>query len=61
MSARVSLILNPLIDNERKSLRLLSENNEDEFTEQFDRLVLRFTDGTYDEIKKASHGRDGPM
>ena len=47
-------VLNPLIDSERKSLRLLSENNEDEFTEQFDRLVLRFTDGTYDEIKRAS-------
>jgi hypothetical protein len=38
---------------ERKSLRLLSKNDEAEFAEQFGRLVLRFTDDTYDELKKA--------
>lgn len=36
---------------ERRSLKLLTK--EDDFSEKFDRLVLRFTDGTYDEIKKA--------
>lgn len=37
--------------DEKKSLRLLTK--EDEFSENFEHLVLRFTDQTYEEIKKA--------
>ena len=44
-------LLTPPTETERKSLRFLSK--EDEFSEKFERLVLRFTDSTYDEIKKA--------
>ncbi len=36
--------------DEKKSLRLLTK--EDEFSENFEHLVLRFTDQTYEEIKK---------
>lgn len=43
--------LNPPTEAERKNLKYLTK--EDEFNERFERLVLRFTDGTYDEIKKA--------
>ncbi|HUA16325.1 MAG TPA: M1 family aminopeptidase [Verrucomicrobiae bacterium] len=46
-----SFMLDPPSDAERKSLKLLTK--EDEFDEKFDRAVLRFTDSTYDEIKKA--------
>ncbi len=46
-----SFVLDPPLESERKSLKLLSK--EDEFSEKFERLVLRFTDATYDEIKKA--------
>jgi Peptidase family M1 domain len=38
-------------DTERRSLRLLT--NSAEFNEPFERLVFRFTDSTYDEIRKA--------
>jgi hypothetical protein len=44
-------LLAPPTETERKSLKYLSK--EDEFNEKFERLVLRFTDSTYDEIKKA--------
>ncbi len=59
-------VLAPTQESERKSLKLLSKNDEAEFTEQFDRLVLRFTDNTYDEIKQggkpSSAGCDaGPL
>ena len=37
--------------SERHMLKLLTK--EDEFSENFSQLVLRFTDSTYDEIKKA--------
>jgi hypothetical protein len=37
--------------SERASLKLLTK--EDEFSETFSHLVLRFTDGTYDELKKS--------
>jgi hypothetical protein len=37
--------------DERRSLKLLTKS--DEFSENYNHLVLRFTDGTYDEIKKA--------
>lgn len=44
-------LLAPPTETERKSLKYLSK--EDQFNEKFERLVLRFTDSTYDEIKKA--------
>jgi hypothetical protein len=46
-----NMILEPPIASERRSLKLLTR--QDEFVEQYKHLVLRFTDGTYDEIKKA--------
>ena len=45
------LLLTPPLPSEERSLSLLSK--EKEFSESFSHLVLRFTDGTYDEIKKA--------
>jgi hypothetical protein len=58
-----SFVLNPPSDAERKSLKLLTK--EDEFSEKFEHLVLRFTDSTYDDIKKAgtpgSGGCDGGL
>ncbi|HXY24513.1 MAG TPA: M1 family aminopeptidase [Candidatus Acidoferrum sp.] len=50
-------LLNPPSETERKSLKLLTK--EDEFNEKFERLVLRFTDSTYDEIKKAGKPASG--
>jgi Peptidase family M1 domain len=44
-------LLEPPTETERKSLKFLTK--EEEFNEKFERLVLRFTDFTYDEIKKA--------
>jgi hypothetical protein len=44
-------LLVPPTETERKSLSYLSK--EDQFNERFERLVLRFTDSTYEEIKKA--------
>jgi len=49
--------LNPPSEAERKNLKYLTK--EDEFNEKFERLVLRFTDATYDEIKKASTTASG--
>ncbi|HTR24625.1 MAG TPA: M1 family aminopeptidase [Terriglobales bacterium] len=46
-----NLVLNPGIEAERKSLKLLTKD--DEFNENFNQAVFRFTDATYDEIKKA--------
>src|SRR5271169_1327226 len=45
------LLLNPPLSSERASLALLTK--EKEYSETFDHLVLRFTDGTYDELKTA--------
>src|SRR5437764_11068179 len=50
-------VLNPPTETERKSLKYLTK--EDEFSEKFERLVLRFTDSTYDEIKKAGTAASG--
>jgi len=50
-------LLTPPTETERKSLRFLSK--EDEFSEKFERLVLRFTDSTYDEVKKAGAAATG--
>lgn len=44
-------VLDPGIASERKSLKLFTK--EEEFSERFEHLVLRFTDSTYDELKKA--------
>jgi len=44
-------LLAPPTEAERKSLKYLTK--EDEFNEKFERMVLRFTDSTYEEIKKA--------
>jgi len=52
-----NLILDPPFPIERSSLRLLTK--EDEFSEIFSHLVLRFTDATYDEIKKAGSAASG--
>jgi Peptidase family M1 domain len=45
------MLLTPPIPSEERSLSLLTK--EKEFSENFSHLVLRFTDGTYDELKKA--------
>lgn len=45
------LLLTPPLPSEQRSLSLLTR--EAEFSEAFNRLMLRFTDGSYDEIKKA--------
>jgi peptidase M1-like protein len=50
-------LLVPPTETERKSLKYLTK--EDEFNEKFERLVLRFTDSTYDEIKKAGTPASG--
>lgn len=46
-----NFVLDPPSESERKSLKLLTKENE--FSENFDHLALRFTDSTYNEIKKA--------
>ncbi len=46
-----NLVLDPPSPSERNSLKLLTKENE--FSENFGQMVLRFTDSTYDEIKKA--------
>ena len=44
-------VLEPPTKDEKNSLKLLTK--EDGFSESFSQLVLRFTDGTYEEIKQA--------
>src|SRR5215467_6830890 len=51
------LLLVPPTESEAKSLRYLTKENE--FAESFDRMVMRFTDGTYEEIKKAGTAGNG--
>jgi len=50
-------------DSERSMLKLLTK--EDEFSEKFSQMVLRFTDSSYDELKKAgssaASGCDGGL
>jgi len=46
-----NLLLEPPIPSERASLTVLTK--EKEYAESFDHLVLRFTDGTYEELKAA--------
>src|SRR5208283_4563038 len=57
-------VLDPPSESERQSLKLLTKENE--FSESFSQAVFRFTDSTYDDIKKdgspASGGCDaGPL
>ena len=47
-----SMSLTPPIAVENRMLKLLTK--EDSYNENFNRLVLRFTDATYDELKKAN-------
>jgi hypothetical protein len=51
------LVLDPPQAEERNSLRLLTK--EDEFSEKFERMVLRFTDSTYEDIKQAGTAVSG--
>jgi hypothetical protein len=46
-----NFILDPPTASERNSLKLLTK--QDEFSETFSQMALRFTDSTYDEIRKA--------
>ena len=52
-----NFMLDPPIEIERKSLNLLTK--ETQFSEKFEHLVLRFTDFTYDEIKKDGKAASG--
>ena len=52
-----NFVLAPPLEVERKSLKLLTK--EDEFSEKFEHMVLRFTDSSYDEIKKAGSSATG--
>ncbi len=52
-----SFLLDPPVESERRSLKLLTK--EDEFNEKFTQAVFRFTDSTYDEIKKAGKPASG--
>jgi Peptidase family M1 domain len=52
-----NFVLDPPSANERNALKLLTKENE--FSENFGQLVLRFTDSTYDEIKKAGTAATG--
>src|SRR5882724_6920579 len=45
-----NMILDPPLEMERKSLKLLTKS--DEFVENYEQVVFRFTDATYEEIKK---------
>jgi Peptidase family M1 domain len=51
------LALTPPNADEARSLKLLTKS--DEFEETFEHLVLRFTDSTYDEIKKSASPATG--
>ncbi len=46
-----NMVLDPPIPSEVAALKQLTKG--DEFVEQYDHLVLRFTDSSYDDIKKA--------
>ncbi|MGB6386924.1 MAG: M1 family aminopeptidase [Terriglobales bacterium] len=50
-------VLDPPQESERNSLKLLTKENE--FSESFTQAVFRFTDSTYDDIKKASSPASG--
>ena len=52
-----SMSLDPPTSAERRSLKLLTKS--DEFSETFNEVVLRFTDSTYDQLKKAGQPLSG--
>jgi hypothetical protein len=52
-----NMVITPPNASEKSMLKLLSK--EDEFSETFSQLVLRFTDSTYDEIKKKGGAATG--
>jgi hypothetical protein len=52
-----NFVLDPPLESERQSLKLLTK--EDEFSESFSQAVLRFTDSTYDDIKKGGSPASG--
>jgi hypothetical protein len=52
-----NFVLDTTLESERKNLKLLT--NEDEFSESFSQAVLRFTDATYEEIKKGGSPASG--
>jgi hypothetical protein len=52
-----NFVLEPPSFSERQMLKLLTKG--DEFSEIFSQMVLRFTDSTYDEIKKTGGGAAG--
>ena len=52
-----NLVLDPPLPSEIASLKMLTR--ESEFSETFSQAVFRFTDSTYDEIKKAGGGASG--
>ncbi len=52
-----NFVLDPPLESERKSLKLLTK--EDQFNENFGQAVLRFTDSTYDDIKKGGSPASG--
>jgi Peptidase family M1 domain len=52
-----NFVLDPPLESERKSLKLLTK--EDEFSENFSQAVLRFTDSTHDDIKKGGSPASG--
>lgn len=52
-----TFLLNPPDESERKSLQYLSKSPE--FNEHFERVLFRFTDSTYDELKKAGKPATG--
>jgi hypothetical protein len=53
-----SLVIDPPLAVERNSMKLLTKENE--FVETFAQTVMRFTDSTYDEIKKAGSASSVP-
>lgn len=52
-----NFVLDPSQESERKSLKLLTK--EDQFSENFEHMVLRFTDSTYEDIKKGGSAGSG--
>ncbi|MFZ0803324.1 MAG: M1 family aminopeptidase [Terriglobales bacterium] len=52
-----NMVLDPPLAMERSTLKLLTKENE--FSEKFSQLVMRFTDSTYEEIKKVGGGATG--
>ena len=52
-----NFVLDPPPESERQSLKLLTKENE--FSESFTQAVFRFTDSTYDDIKKGGSPASG--